>query len=276
MSNKMLKRVFTGQIKSIDEKENTLTAYVSTGAVDRMNEVLDPQGIDLRNYKKNPVVLWAHDYSAPPIGKALWVKKDGNGIVSKVKFATTEFAKEIFELYKGGFLNAFSVGFIPKEHQDGDGKKDPRRTYTKWEMLEYSAVPVPANPEALALAMQKGLVIPEVVSKAIEQQENSEEEVVTEFDNTKEDQPLEYTAQQLITKEKEEIENGLDELLAENAQLKEQIQDLNEEITDLKFQQYKILEALQKERSEIAVNDFAAKFVEIVNGAIRKAQGKVD
>ena len=154
----LLKRVFTGEIKGIDEKERTLTAYISTGARDRMDEVLTPAGVDLRAYKKNPVVLWAHNYQQPPIGKALWVKKDGEGIVSKVKFANTEFAQEVFDLYKEGYMRAFSVGFIPKEHEDGDGKKSPRRTYTKWEMLEYSAVPVPANPEALTLAIQKGVL----------------------------------------------------------------------------------------------------------------------
>ena len=84
MDNKML--TFSSEIKGIDEKEQTLTAYVSTGARDRMNEVLDPAGIDMSNYKKNPVVLWAHDYTKPPIGKAMWIKKDGVGVLSKVKF----------------------------------------------------------------------------------------------------------------------------------------------------------------------------------------------
>ena len=128
---KMLKRVFDGEIKSIDEHEHTLTAYVSTGARDRMDEVLSPSGVDLKSFKKNPVVLWAHNYNQPPIGKALWIKRDGEGIVSKVQFAKTEFAQEIFNLYKDGFMKAFSVGFIPREHEDGDGKKTARRTYTK-------------------------------------------------------------------------------------------------------------------------------------------------
>ena len=154
----LLKRVFDGEIKEIDKGERTLTAYVSTNARDRMDEVLDPAGVDLTKFKKNPVVLFAHDYSSPPIGKALWIKKDGDGILSKVQFANTAFAEEIFQLYQGGFMKAFSVGFIPKDYTDGDGEKSPRRTYNKWELLEYSAVPVPANPEALALSIQKGIL----------------------------------------------------------------------------------------------------------------------
>ncbi len=153
----ILKKVFTSEIKAIDEKENTLTAYISTNTVDRMKEVLDPAGVDVSNFRKNPVVLWAHNYDQPPIGKALWVKRDGQGILSKVKFASTEFAQEIFQLYKEGFLKAFSVGFIPKETVDGDGEKTPRRTYKKGELLKYRGVPVRANHEAVALEKEKGI-----------------------------------------------------------------------------------------------------------------------
>ncbi len=164
----MLKRVFNSEIKGVDVAERTLTAYVSTNARDRMDEVLDPEGVDLTKFKKNPIVLFAHDYGSPPIAKALWIKKDGDGILSKMQFATTERAEEIFSLYKDGFMKAFSVGFIPKEYTDGDGNKSPRRTYNKWELLEYSAVPVPANPEALALAISKGILKDEGLKKMFE------------------------------------------------------------------------------------------------------------
>jgi len=43
----------------------TLTAFVSTAARDRYDEVLDPKGVDISNYNKNPVVLWAHKYDIP-------------------------------------------------------------------------------------------------------------------------------------------------------------------------------------------------------------------
>ena len=156
-----IRKVFTGEIKDINEKDNTLVSFVSTGAVDRMGDIIQPEGIDLKNYRKNPVVLWAHDYNTPPIGKSVWIKKQDGGVISKMQFANTAFAQEIFQLYKEGFLKAFSIGFIPIESEPMDGKDNgfmsPRR-YLKTEMLEYSAVPVPANPEALAMAMKKGLL----------------------------------------------------------------------------------------------------------------------
>ena len=58
-----------------------------------------------------------------------------------------------FEMYKQGFLNAFSIGFIPKEYTDrNNADGSTTRVFTKSELLEISAVPVPANPNALVLA----------------------------------------------------------------------------------------------------------------------------
>ena len=41
------------------------------------------------------------------------------------------------------------------------------------EMLEYSAVSVPCNPEALTLAKQKGLAVPAELEQALEKQQGS-------------------------------------------------------------------------------------------------------
>lgn len=257
---KVLKKVFTGSIKGIDEKERTLTALVSTGATDRMDEVLDPKGVILGAYRKNPVVLWAHDYSTPPIGKALWVKKTAQGILSKVQFAKTAFAEEIFSLYKEGFLSAFSVGFIPKEHTRGDTEKgEPWQTFTKWEMIEYSAVPVPANPEALTLALQKGLVktlsIREGMLKGVEDDEEIEE--IKEI-------------------EEDDDESGLEELIEENKTQSFRIRELEKENGELKYEQYRQSCLIEKSVSEITVVNLEAKAIEIIDGVIRKHQGKID
>lgn len=146
----------------IDEEQRTVVATISTGIVDRDNEVLDPRGVMLENFAKNPVIPWAHQTLLPPIAKALWIKKGRKQIISKVKFATTERAEEIWQLFKGKFLRAFSVGFLPKEgHRPTpeDIRKNPdladaRFWYTKWELTEFSPVTVPSNPDALAIAVK--------------------------------------------------------------------------------------------------------------------------
>lgn len=281
---KMLKKVFNSEIKGIDEKTHTLTAFVSTGARDRMDEVLSPNGADLKSFKKNPVVLWAHNYSQPPIGKALWIKREGEGIVSKVQFANTEFAQEVFNLYKDGFMKAFSVGFIPKEHEDGDGKKSPRRTYNKWEMLEYSAVPVPANPEALALAISKGVLKDEKLKSMMEAPvEPPKEEEEQEQQPMKKEEPLPDhvlpcpecgTAIDISTLTKDEQPNT--DLLEEVNLLKDKNTELENTILGLRF---RLLEASKKKEaslSEMTDNEILKKIEEIGIGVIRKITGKVN
>lgn len=150
------------KIQAIDEEERTVTAIISSDAVDRDSEVLLPKGMDSTRFEENAVVLFAHNSHEPPIGKAIWIKTKGKNVIAGVKFATTAFAEEIWQLFKGGFLKAFSVGFIPIDGRKPEPKdivKNPewanaRFIYTKWELLEFSAVPVPANPDALVAAVK--------------------------------------------------------------------------------------------------------------------------
>jgi HK97 family phage prohead protease len=160
--SELMRKQYVAKSIDIDDDERSLTAIISTDTVDRDGEVLLPKGAILDNFMKNPVVLWAHDYYDTPIARALWIKKGRGRITAKAKFADTDKAEEIYQLYKGGFLNAFSVGFDPREYREPkpeEIKKKPdwanaRRIYETWELLEFSGVPVPANPEALALAVK--------------------------------------------------------------------------------------------------------------------------
>lgn len=153
MKKQTIYKIFNAKVKDLGEGK--LEAIVSTNDIDRHGEIVDIEGIDIKNYEKNPVVQWAHDYSLPPIAKTVEIKKEkiGKKIVLRtvMEFAIgiSDFAKEIYELYKGGFMRAFSIGFIPDEMEGN--------TYIKSELLEYSAVPIPANPNALLLAKSKGI-----------------------------------------------------------------------------------------------------------------------
>ena len=134
-----------------DLGDGELEAIIATDDLDRHGEILDIEGVDVEKYLKNPVVLWAHRYDQTPVAKAISLVKEAGKLVARMKFAIDidEFARKVYEFYKEGYLNAFSIGFIPLEE---NGNK-----YMKSEMLEFSAVPVPANANALALAKSKGL-----------------------------------------------------------------------------------------------------------------------
>jgi len=150
---------FSPQLKAISVKdlgEGEIEAIVATENVDRVNEILVMSGLDTKNYMKNPVVQWGHDYSQPPIAKTISLKKVGDQLVARMKFAIEvyDFARLVYNLIQGGYINAFSIGFIPKEMEDG---KNGQLIWTKSEMLEYSVVPIPANSQALLTAKKFGI-----------------------------------------------------------------------------------------------------------------------
>lgn len=148
-----------GAVKSIDSEKRTIRAYASTNGWDRYEERFEPNafaGDGMKNYLANPVVLFAHDYSQPPIAKCIGHEFDAKGLILTMEFADTDKAKEVFALYEGGFMNAFSVGFRPLEVAYEERTPGGRMgvVYKRAELLENSAVPVPANPEAVVI---KGL-----------------------------------------------------------------------------------------------------------------------
>lgn len=143
-----------------DEGDGILSvAIASDGSMDRMGEVIDQNGWMLEQFRKNPVLLWAHDYGSKPIGKILDIAVVDGRLMFKAQLAVDiyEEAATVYALFKGGYLNAFSVGFNPIEWKSGDGTTEPWRTYIKQELLEISAVPVPANGNALVQARSAGI-----------------------------------------------------------------------------------------------------------------------
>lgn len=141
-----LDKVIHGQVKVLDESLMIIDHCISDNLADRVGDDIDTEGWETENFMLNPVVLEIHDYSKPPVGKSLGVYKQGNQLRAKTQFAPTDEGKKYFQLYKDGYMNAFSVGFIPKEYT-------PNQTggyhMIKQELLEYSVVPVPCNPRAL-------------------------------------------------------------------------------------------------------------------------------
>jgi len=196
----------------VDDDDRTVTAVISTGSIDRDMEVLTPSGVNLDQYLKNPVVLWAHNHYDTPIAKALWIKKGNKRISAKMKFpdeGQSEKADEIYQLFKGGFLNAFSVGFNPTAWHSptpDDIRKKPewaevRRVYDKWELLEFSAVAVPANADALVTAVKSKVL--DLSEMTIEELGIENEEIFTVEEKGVEDELLETESENEVIIEPE-------------------------------------------------------------------------
>lgn len=158
-----------GLIATVGRKEPTeegvesriLTFTISTDSVDRDRDTISAEGWALDNYRKNPVVLWAHSHYDPPIARSPEIGVEKGALVAEADFVPrdiSEFADMIFRMYLGKFLNAVSVGFDPTEWSFVEDNERPFGVdFKKQELLEFSSVPVPANPEALIAAAAKGI-----------------------------------------------------------------------------------------------------------------------
>ena len=145
------------------KKNNRYSIIASTSAVDRDGERILPASFkNLPAYLSgNPVILWAHDYRVPPVAKAVAGDIGDSAMTLDIEFADTDFAREVKYLYDNGFMNSFSVGFIPKSwDRDSEGNI----VYTDCELLEVSCVPVPANAQAniMRSAKSAGVALPNI------------------------------------------------------------------------------------------------------------------
>jgi HK97 family phage prohead protease len=168
-----LRKEFVAEVKADDlAEQRQLTFTISTGAVDRQSDTVAVDGWEIDNYLKNPVVLWGHDYSALPIGRAIKVWSGDRAlraVMEPTPKGMVRFNDIVFDLFKGGFLNAVSVGFRPTEWKWSDDKERPMGIdFKRQELLEFSAVTVPANAEALIEARGAGIDIDPLVEHAFE------------------------------------------------------------------------------------------------------------
>lgn len=148
---------FPAEIKAVEgdggKPTRELQFTISTETVDRMGDTIKAEGWELDAYRKNPVVLWGHDSDSLPVGKATRVWIEGGKLKATAEFTPEGMAKfndTVFAMLKGGFLNAVSVGFMPKDYKfTEDSDRRFGIDFLKQELLEFSVVSVPANAEAL-------------------------------------------------------------------------------------------------------------------------------
>jgi len=171
MPEELIFKTYEAETKVVEDKgRRVLNVTITTNTVDRDGDIVEPKGISLTNFRKNPVVLMAHDYRGLPIARAENLKKTDTGITSDVVFpdeGVYPLADTVYRLYKDKFMRAWSIGFIPIKiediiDEDEKGKdSDILRRQGKWikksELLEYSGCTVPTNAEALTNMIAKGI-----------------------------------------------------------------------------------------------------------------------
>lgn len=273
----------------IKEDERAIISYINTGAKDRDNEIVLPSGAVLDDYRKNPVVLFGHNYSSLPIGKNMWIKSDEKGLIAKTQYANHEEAEKVYRYRKDGFPLAESIGFIPlkyvtqkwtdkgPEWQENDLKileqehgltaKDlegVRAVYTKWTMLEYSDVAVPSNPEAMELAKSKGLV-PEEIVKVHEKDCECEACV-----NVRKNLDLEDENLSEVTYTKEAVADMMDEMVKTIEELQAKVKSLEEDKAHEQHENDYYSFEFDEEEAEEKEIDYASIIKEAVQSAIKE------
>lgn len=99
--------------------------------------------VDLGRYTGNPVVMAMHDYRTLPVGRGENIAVDGKSLLADAVFDLDDpVGAALDRKYRAGFMNAVSVGF---DAYDIDEQGVPAR----WELLEFSAVPIPMDAGAL-------------------------------------------------------------------------------------------------------------------------------
>lgn len=140
--------------KTTAQGADGLEFVLSDATVDSYGDIVEPDGWDLKRFRKNPIALFGHS-SAFPIGRWADVRvEDGKlkGRLEMAKAGTSYRLDELRRLIEQGILRAVSVGFRPiKAEPISPEKPYAGMRYLKQELLETSLVSVPANPAALAV-----------------------------------------------------------------------------------------------------------------------------
>jgi hypothetical protein len=140
---------FKEQLKTDDE---IFPWVFSTFDLDRDDERIDPSGWDLKNYQKNPVILWAHDSRIPAIGMSKETGVKDRILGGNIIFNSKEmdpFGWGIGQRVAANVIRAGSVGFMVQKVEVTEESGEPSLIFRNQELLEFSICNIPSNPQPL-------------------------------------------------------------------------------------------------------------------------------
>jgi hypothetical protein len=139
---------------------------ISTPSLNSYGSRILTEGIDLEQYKKNPVLLYMHnrcfDGHTMPIGRMENIRVDGDKLIGTPVFdMEDDFAKLVANKWEKGFLKMFSAGVEIIETSTDASMLLPgqtRATITKCRLEEVSVVDIGANNDAVQLSHEGKLL----------------------------------------------------------------------------------------------------------------------
>ncbi len=166
-------RAYEATVDDVKPGERSVVAKINSRAIDRHRTIIEPKGIELANYRANPVVLWEHGKDPArgtmPVGRNQWIKSSGDHLVAKTVFRDDDYSKELFRAYQEGDLRGWSVNVLshdasPPTREEMRALPDLERCdliYRRTELAEYSGVAIPSNRDALTVLASRGIWIPD-------------------------------------------------------------------------------------------------------------------
>ncbi len=159
----------TGMVsqKGVDEQTRSVSGMVSTKNIDRYEEIIEPRAFKswLPTFMGNPQFLAGHKHvgfdAAEPTSIGQWtalaISDEGLDGTARFMDPGDTLAEKYWQRYRQGVLRAFSVGVIVhqwemREFELEQGVRKRVRVLTECELIEISAVAVPANRQALVRA----------------------------------------------------------------------------------------------------------------------------
>jgi hypothetical protein len=135
---------------------------LSTSKVNSYGFRVLTEGIDLEQYRKNPILLWNHNrpYRGTtdeilPIGKIENLRLDGDKLIGTPVFDENDkFALKIKSKYETGIIRMSSIGFDVIETSEDPlliAQGQRRATVTRAKLIEVSLTDIGANDDALVL-----------------------------------------------------------------------------------------------------------------------------
>ena len=242
LTKKIFKNFSIAETKVAEGKPRTLVVKITSPTPDRSQDIVEPKGMNAKNFMKNPVVLFAHNYSELPIAKCTNLEVVEDGVLATVQFMEAgKYGKSdvVYEMYKTGFLNAWSIGFMPSGKDAYEENDEGGYTFKNWELLEFSSVPVPANAEALTVMRSKGFDVDKLFEK-----EKKDEDNPTDPGYTDETKITDLTVGQLknlidecLDAEEEENDEGksvkVDINLKDSEEVQKTIDDLKKQVEEM-------------------------------------------
>ena len=142
------------------EPAGTFRGYASTfnGPPDAFGDVIAPGAFTESLKARTPALLWGHD-AQEPIGKWLAIAEDRYGLSVEGKLTLgTKRGSEAHALMRDGALG-LSIGFRVKP--GGSSYQGDQRILKALDLVEISAVAMPANPQATVTGVKSALLRPQ-------------------------------------------------------------------------------------------------------------------